>query len=82
MDTNESENARAPPGLQEDAAAAKVKEAKRKVSLSTLQRLCEITSQAFILPLCMYSGFSRLATLRDIKTNYLYLSLGQELLLH
>ena len=49
---------------------------------STLQRLCEITTQAMILPLIMYSGFSRLTSLREIKTNYLYLGLGQELILH
>ena len=30
----------------------------------------------------MYSGFSRLAALREIKTNYLYICLGQELILH
>ena len=60
----------------------KVREEKRKLARSTLQHLCEITAQAFILPFMMYTGFSRLAMLRDIKTNYLYVSLGQELILH
>jgi len=38
--------------------------------------LYEITAQVVILPFMMYTGFSRLAMLRDIKTNYLYVSLG------
>ena len=59
-----------------------LKEYRRSVARSTLQRLCEITTQALILPLTMYSGFSRLTSLREIKTNYLYLGLGQELILH
>ena len=60
----------------------RVREEKRKLSRSTLQEVCEITAQAFMLPFMMYTGFSRLAMLRDIKTNYLYVSLGQELILH
>ena len=66
----------------EEVELAKIREAKHKVARSTLQRLCEITLQAILLPLIMYSGFSRLASLRDIKTNYLYISLGQEILFH
>ena len=30
----------------------------------------------------MYSGFSRLVSLREVKTNYLYVCYGQEILLH
>ena len=84
IDDHEEENLDAPPAEEftEEKKQAKLKEARRKLGYSTLQRLCEITTQAFVLPLTMYSGFSRLASLRDIKTNYLYISLGQELLLH
>ena len=67
---------------QERIELEKVREEKRKLSRGTLQELCEITAQAFVLPFMMYTGFSRLAMLRDIKTNYLYVSLGQELILH
>ena len=35
-----------------------------------------------MLPITMYTGFARLVSLREIKTNYVYVSLGQEILLH
>lgn len=54
----------------------RVREENRKLSRYTLQNLCEITAQAFVLPFMMYTGFSRLAMLRDVKTNYLMVSLG------
>ena len=44
--------------------------------------MCETASQLVVLPLAMYSGFSRLASMREIKTNYMYASIGQEIILH
>ena len=33
------------------------------------------------MPICMFFGFGRFINLRDIKTRYMYVALGQELLI-
>ena len=84
-DTIESDKggqSNASKNLKERTELEKVRDEKRKLAKSTLQQLCEITTQFFLLPFLMYSGFGRLTMMRKIKTNYLILCLGQELILH
>lgn len=55
-----------------------VKPTKKELLIGTW----EAVSQAIFMPITMYTGFGRLVVLHDIKTKYLYVSLGQEVFLH
>lgn len=58
---------------------------KNKVKLNFSEKALasfEFLGQLVNLPIATYTGFGRLVNLHHIKTNYLYFSYGQELILH